>query len=87
MNPGSYTSFENIGMSYFALNQPAEALGYFDQVIRMNVATDGKSEFFKAMCLSQTQRKAEACPFLRTAAAKGYRDAAVYMKDICGSQQ
>jgi O-antigen ligase len=87
MNPQSYTSFENIGMSYFALNQPGEALGYFDQVIRMNAATDGKSEFFKAMCLSQTGRKAEACPFLRAAAAKGYKDAAVYMKDICGSQQ
>lgn len=83
LNPGSYTSYENIGMSYFALNRFPEAISYFEQVIKLNTATDGKSEFFMALSLSQLKKDVEACPYLKKSLEKGYKQGEAYLRSIC----
>jgi tetratricopeptide (TPR) repeat protein len=84
MNPGDYTNYENTGLSYYFLFDFKSAMPWFDKVIQMKSSTDGKSEFFKALCLIYLNKRAEACPWLKIANAKNYKDAKSYLASNCG---
>jgi tetratricopeptide (TPR) repeat protein len=84
--PIEYTNFENTGLSYYYLNDFSKAITWFDKVIQMKTSTDGKAEFFKAMCLIFLRRNEEACPWLKIAQAKNYKDAKSFLAANCGGK-
>ena len=69
---GTYGVYENIAICYFNLKQWPESLPYFDRVLSMKTATDGKTEYFKAAALLNLNRKDEACALLQISKSKGY---------------
>ncbi|HET9431946.1 MAG TPA: O-antigen ligase family protein, partial [Chitinophagaceae bacterium] len=83
LNPNDFISVENIGLSYFALTQYNKAIPYFDKVIKSKSTTDGKSEYYKALCLLNTGRKEEGCLALRLAQQKNYPDAPATIAASC----
>ena len=81
--PGNFIDVENAAMSYYSLNDYKQALPLFDKVIQSNTIQNGKSEFFKGICLENTGRKDEGCIFLKKADAKNYPEAKTYIKTFC----
>ena len=83
INPNEYSIIENTGICYFNLKEYSKAIGFFDQVIQMNIAKDGKSEFFKAKCLLTLGKKTEGCQMLRIAGTKKHPEADAFIKQYC----
>jgi tetratricopeptide (TPR) repeat protein len=82
-NPGDYVAVENIGVCYFSMNNFSKAIPYFDNVLKRNISTDGKSEFLKGVCLLNLSKKEEGCSYLKIAASKNYSGAEAYRKANC----
>ena len=81
--PANFIDVENAAMSYYSLNDFKQALPLFDKVIQSNTIQNGKSEFFKGICLENTGRRDEGCIFLKKADAKNYPEAKTYIKTFC----
>lgn len=71
-NPNDFISVENIGLSYFALNNFKAAVPYLDKVIASKATQDGKSEYYKGLCLLNLGKKNDGCRFLRMADVKNF---------------
>ena len=61
----------------------AKSIPYFDKVLSMKTATDGKSEYFKAAALINLGKKEEACPLLGIAKAKNYPGTDALINSYC----
>lgn len=83
INPNEYSIIENTGICYFNLKEYRKAISFFDRVIQMNIAQDGKSELFKAKCLLTLGRKAEGCQMLQIASSKKHPEADAFIKQYC----
>jgi tetratricopeptide (TPR) repeat protein len=80
---GTYGVYENIAICYFNLKQWNQSLPYFDRVLAMKTATDGKTEYFKAAALINMGRKDEACALLQISKSKGYTAADGLINGYC----
>jgi O-antigen ligase/Tfp pilus assembly protein PilF len=79
----NYSVYENAGVSYFNMKNYAKAVQYFDKAIAMNVAKDGKSEYFKGICHLNLGNKQKGCAALEISRSKGYPDAAGIIANYC----
>ena len=75
LNPTEYLIAENTGICYFNLKEYGKAISWFNKVLQLTTAKDGKSEFFKAKCLLNLGRKEEGCQLLEAARLKKYGEA------------
>ena len=80
---GTYGVYENIAICYFNMKQWNQSLPYFDRVMAMKTATDGKTEYFKAAALINLGRKDEACALLQISKSKGYAAADGLINGYC----
>ena len=82
-NPKNYAYFENAGLCFYANKQFQKALNQFNKSIALGIATSGKSEYFKGICLFNLGRKEEGCAMVQLAKSKNYPDADVFLKTYC----
>jgi O-antigen ligase/Tfp pilus assembly protein PilF len=80
---GTYGVYENIAICYFNLKQWEQSLPYFDKVLSMKTATDGKTEYFKGAALINLGKTGDACPLLKISKAKGYAAADGLITTYC----
>ena len=83
LDPEGYAGYEDLGICYFFLNQYEEAMKYFDKVLTLKELRDGKSEFYKALCLANLGNTSEGCRFLHIASAKNFKMADDYIRRNC----
>ncbi|HEU4632469.1 MAG TPA: O-antigen ligase family protein, partial [Flavisolibacter sp.] len=83
LNPGDYSNWENIAVCYYVENNFKAASSFFDKVIQLNTAKDGKSEYFKAFCLISLGDKTGGCTYLQLAARKNYPGAKAQLAANC----
>ncbi len=83
LSNGTYGVYENIAICYFNLHQWEQSLPYFDRVLAMRTAADGKTEYFKGAALINLNRKDEACVLLQMSKAKGYTAADGLITTYC----
>ena len=83
ISSGTYGVYENIAICYFNMKDWAKSIPYFDKVLSMKTATDGKSEYFKAAALINLGKKEEACPLLGIAKAKNYPGTDALINSYC----
>ena len=83
LNPTEYLIAENTGICYFNLKEYGKAISWFNKVLQLTTAKDGKSEFFKAKCLLNLGRKEEGCQLLEAARLKKYGEAEGFIKLHC----
>ena len=72
LQPNDYSYVENIGICYYILNDFKNANIYFNKVIALGLAKDGKSEFYNAISLFQFGQKDAGCSMLNAAKSKNY---------------
>ncbi len=75
INPGFYAAMENIGLSYFLLQDYATAVKYLDMGIATKGAVDGKAEYFRGIALIDMGKRDEGCQSFLVSEAKKYYDA------------
>ena len=83
IDPQDYAYLENIGACYFMLKQYDLAIPYLDQVIATKAYMNGRSEFFKGLCLFNLGKKQEACLYLKIASSKNYPGAMGLVSTYC----
>ena len=83
LNPDYYLGYENAGVTYYTLNNFSKAQEYFDKVISLQTSTDGKSEFFKGICLINLGQISEGCIYLNNAKQKNYGEADTFISMHC----
>ncbi|MEI8110478.1 MAG: O-antigen ligase family protein [Chitinophagia bacterium] len=66
---------ENIGLVHFLNKEWATALPYFERVVNNKWTSDGKAEYYRAICLYNVGKIPEGCQSFLTSEAKGYGDA------------
>ena len=84
LSPNNYVIYENAAMCYFNKKDFAKSLIYFDKVLAMTTAGNGKSEFFKGVALLSLGRK-EGCTYLLMAQKKNYKEKEAELKAILKS--
>jgi O-antigen ligase/tetratricopeptide (TPR) repeat protein len=84
LSPNNYIIYENAAMCYFNKKDFAKSLLYFDKVLAMTNAGNGKSEFFKGVALLSLGRK-EGCTYLVMAQKKNYKEKEADLKAILKS--
>ncbi len=84
LSPNNYVIYENAAMCYFNKKDFAKSLVYFDKVLAMTNAGNGKSEFFKGVALLSLGRK-EGCTYLLMAQKKNYKEKEAELKAILKS--
>jgi len=72
LQPNDYSYTENVGICYYILNDFKNANIYFNKVIALGLAKDGKSEFYNAISLFQMNQKEAGCSMLNDAKKKNY---------------
>jgi O-antigen ligase/tetratricopeptide (TPR) repeat protein len=85
LNPNNFLSYENAAMCYFNLKSWQKAIHYFDKELALNLSSNGKPEYYKAVALINSGKKDEGCAFLHIASSKGWKDADGIIKSHCGS--
>lgn len=83
LDPGNYIFWENTALCYYVQNQWKLASAYFDKALRLNTARNGKSEFYKGVCLATMGDTTGACRFFHLSAAKNYPEAQNQISLIC----
>lgn len=83
INPENYIVFENAAISFFNMKEYNKSLIYFNKVIAMKTAVDGKTEYFAGVALYNLGKKDEACGYLNISLAKGWKDAATIIQNNC----
>lgn len=82
--PNEYENLENIGLTYYFMQDYANAAVFFRKVVNSKVYNTGKSEFYLGNCLLKLGNKAEACNYLSIAANRNYPNAAIlFNKNNC----
>jgi tetratricopeptide (TPR) repeat protein len=82
-SPSEYILLENTGICYFNLKNYPEAITWFDKVLRLGKASDGKTEFFKAKCMLILGKKEEGCRLLQLARLKQYTESEAFILQYC----
>jgi tetratricopeptide (TPR) repeat protein len=75
--PNEYENLENIGLTYYFMEDYANSAVFFRRVVNSKAYNTGKSEFYLGNCLLKLGNKAEACNYLRIAANRNYPNAAI----------
>lgn len=70
--PNDIENIENIGLTYYYMEDYPMAIKYFEKVILSGAYNNGKSEFFIAKCLINIGNKGAACNYFQIAAQKNY---------------
>ncbi len=83
LSNATYGLYENIAICYFNMHEWDKALPYFDRVIAMKTAIDGKSEYFKGAALINMGKPDQACPLLKVAKQKGYPNSDTLLATYC----
>ena len=84
INPGNYIIYENAAMSYFNMGDYKKSLIYFNKVLDMKTAVDGKTEYFAAVAHINLGKREEGCSLLQISKSKGYTQAEAILKSHCG---
>lgn len=83
LNDMDYSSLENLGMSYYSIQNWNKSIVYYDKVIASKALQTGKSEFFKGICLVNLGKKDDGCAMMKIALDKHYPDAAKFIGIYC----
>ena len=83
INPENYIVFENAAISFFNMKEYNKSLTYFNKVMAMKTAVDGKTEYFAGVALYNLGKKNEACHYLTIALLKGWKEAAPILQNNC----
>ena len=75
INPTFYAAMENIGLSYFLMQNYGTAVKYLDMGISSKGAVDGKAEYFRGIALINMGRRDEGCQSFLVSEGKKYYDA------------
>ncbi len=86
MSNGTYGVYENIAICYFNLKQWDKSLPYFDRVLAMRTAVDGKTEYFKGAALINLGRPDEACALLKMSVSKKYPGSDALLAQYCAGK-
>lgn len=84
ITPGNYIIYENAAIAYFNNGEYRKSMVYFNKVIELKSAVDGKTEYFLAVALINLGKREEGCNYLQISQSKGYAEAAVILKSHCG---
>lgn len=79
----NYSVYENAAISYYNLKEYQKAIRYFDKVIALKAAMDGKSEYFKGASLLALGNKEAGCQYLQIAKARNYPQADATIAGFC----
>ena len=83
LSPNDYPPFENIALTYYKMQDYVKALEWFDKVLAIGSTVDGKSYYFRGICLIKLSRKTEGCASLQEAVAKKFEGAEEAIKKNC----
>ena len=84
LNPGEYSNFENIGLSYYRLMKYAEASEYFKTVIeKKSRPKKGKSELYLGLSLIKSGEKEKGCEYLNLARSQNVAEAYKHISKNC----
>ncbi len=75
INPTFYPAMENIGLSYFLLQDYGTAVQYLDKAIASKMSVDGKAEYFRGIALIDMGKRDEGCQSFLISEGKKYYDA------------
>ncbi len=75
INPTFYAAMENIGLSYFLMQNYGTAVRYLEMGIANKGAVDGKAEYFRGIALINMGRRDEGCQSFLVSEGKKYYDA------------
>ena len=82
-NPGVYTNFENAASCYLELKDYEKALEYSSIVLDSFNIKLGKSEFLKALSLSNLGDKKQACTYIKLSIKRDFKNAYPYLNKYC----
>ncbi len=75
---------QNIGISYFKLNQYQNAIEWLNKTTAAaGIYQDGKSEYVLAACYNATKQPEKCCAALEIAVAKNYTNALSLQQQLC----
>lgn len=84
LNPNDFENMENIGLTYYFMQDYSSAAPFFKRVVDSRVYPNGKSEFYLGNCLLHLGRKEEACKYLYVSANRNYPGGAIlFNKNNC----
>lgn len=72
IQPNNLNHAQNIGMSYFKINEPKKAIPYLEKALVSKELNDGKTEFVLGLCYFNLNQKEKGCDWLNKAIAKNY---------------
>jgi len=82
--PNDYETMENIGLTYYFMQDYASGAEYFKRVVDAKAYSNGKSEFYLGNCLLHLGKKEEACKYLYVSANRNYPGGAIlFNKNNC----
>lgn len=83
VNPANFVALENAAICYINRKEWKKALQYFDKELAMKQSANGKPEYFRGVALINLQQKEKGCESLKTASAKGWKEADALIKNNC----
>jgi tetratricopeptide (TPR) repeat protein/O-antigen ligase len=83
IDPKSIYVAQNIGFYYLKAGQSKKAISYLLNALRYPGLSDGKTEYFLAICYLQENDNSNACKYLRISKSKSYRDAQALIANKC----
>ncbi len=75
INVNFYAAMENIGLSYFLMQDYGQAVKYLDMGLATKTATDGKAEYYRGIALIDMGKRDEGCQSFLISESKKYYDA------------
>lgn len=83
ISPGNYIIYENAAIAYFNMGEFSKSLTYFNKVLALKTAVDGKTEYFTGVAFYNLGKKEEGCKYLQIALSKGWKEADAIIKVNC----
>ena len=83
IDPSSIYASQNIGFYYLKVGQTKKAINYLLAALKYPGLTDGKTEFFLAICYLKEGEKTKACEYLNISKNKNYPLAQESLTRIC----
>lgn len=83
IDPNSIYASQNIGFYYLKVGQTKKAINYLLAALKYPGLTNGKTEFFLAICYLKENEKIKACKYLNISKSKNYAPAQESLTSIC----
>jgi tetratricopeptide (TPR) repeat protein len=83
IDPKNIYVAQNIGFHYFKTGNPKRAINYLLNALKYPGLTDGKTEYFLAVCYLQQNDKANACKYWDISKNKNYSNSLELFQKFC----